>query len=236
MCRFSSGRPPVNLFDVQIAAGLVGMTYPIGYAGAVQEILGVRLSKGDTLTDWRRRPLSASQVRYAYDDVRYLLPVHRKITERLKRHKRLEWAQEEFAASVRRAIEDDVTLEKWRKVKGIGALGVDVVEAREALEGPLRHRRRLGPIEVAQAALGVARLAWLARGRLPLADEVALREAGLRLTRAVEALDGCRPDADAERAAEEEAAAACEGLAVALGGDDRVVKMLRRAARALREG
>ena len=137
------------------------------------------------------------------------------------------------------ALAGDVWAEAIEVVKGIGALGVDVVdvvEAREALEGPLRHRRRLGPIEVAQAALGVARLAWLARGRLPLADEVALREAGLRLTRAVEALDGCLPDADAERAAEEEAAAACEGLAVALGGDDRVVKMLRRAARALREG
>lgn len=122
MCRFASGRPPANLFDVQIAAGLVGMTYPIGYAGAVQEILGVRLSKGDTLTDWRRRPLSASQIRYAFDDVRYLLPIHAKLTARLSKRNRLPWAAEEFAAFIRRATGDEVTVERWRKIKGIGAL------------------------------------------------------------------------------------------------------------------
>jgi len=122
MCRFASGRPPANLFDVQIAAGLVGMTYPIGYAGAVQEILGVRLTKGDTLTDWRRRPLSASQVRYAYDDVRYLLPIHARLTNRLTKLNRLPWADEEFTAFVRRATGDEVTVERWRKLKGIGAL------------------------------------------------------------------------------------------------------------------
>lgn len=122
MCRFSSGRPPVNLFDVQIAAGLVGMTYPIGYAGAVQEILGVRLSKGDTLTDWRRRPLSASQVRYAYDDVRYLLPIHAKLTAKLTKLNRLSWAAEEFREFIGRATGDEVTVERWRKIKGIGAL------------------------------------------------------------------------------------------------------------------
>ncbi len=122
MCRFASARPPANLFDVQIAAGLVGMTYPIGYAGAVQEILGVRLTKGDTLTDWRRRPLSASQIRYAYDDVRYLLPIHAKLTARLTKLNRLPWAAEEFAAFVRRATGDEVTVERWRKLKGIGSL------------------------------------------------------------------------------------------------------------------
>lgn len=122
MCRFNSGRPPVNLFDVQIAAGLIGMTYPIGYAGAVQEILGVRLTKGDTLTDWRRRPLSASQIRYAYDDVRYLLPIHARLTARLTKLNRLPWAAEEFRAFIGRATGDEVTVERWRKLKGIGGL------------------------------------------------------------------------------------------------------------------
>ena len=53
-----------------------GHTYPISYAGLVQETLGVRLNKGDTLSDWRRRPLSDSQLRYAFDDVRYLIPAY----------------------------------------------------------------------------------------------------------------------------------------------------------------
>ena len=122
MCYFQAGTPPANVFDVQIAAGLVGMTYPIGYAGLVHDLLHMRMQKGETLTDWRRRPLTPAQVRYAYDDVRFLLPAHRKLTERLKRHKRLDWAKEEFATAVRKAVADDATIERWRKIKGIGGL------------------------------------------------------------------------------------------------------------------
>ena len=122
MCYFQCGKPPTNVFDVQIAAGLIGMTYPIGYAGLVHDLLRQRMQKGETLTDWRKRPLTPAQVRYAYDDVRFLLPAYRKITERLKKYKRLEWANEEFTAAVRKAVLDDATIEKWRKVKGIGAL------------------------------------------------------------------------------------------------------------------
>jgi ribonuclease D len=123
ICFFQAGKPPAEVFDVQVAAGLVGLTYPIGYAGLVYDLLGQRMNKGETLTDWRRRPLLPAQVRYAFDDVRYLLPAWRKLTDRLKRLKRTEWAAEEFAGGVRKAIGDgEASAEKWRKVKGIGAL------------------------------------------------------------------------------------------------------------------
>lgn len=122
MCFFQSGNPPANVFDVQIAAGLAGMSYPIGYAALVHDLLRQRMQKGETLTDWRKRPLTPAQVRYAYDDVRFLLPAHRKLTERLKKHKRLEWAKEEFTSAVKKAVADDVAVEKWRKIKGIGSL------------------------------------------------------------------------------------------------------------------
>ncbi len=123
ICYFQAGKPPANAFDVQLAAGLVGLTYPIGYAGLVHDLLGQRMTKGETLTDWRRRPLLPAQVRYAFDDVRYLLPAWKKLTDRLKRLKRSEWAAEEFATAVSKAIGDEESAaEKWRKVKGIGGL------------------------------------------------------------------------------------------------------------------
>lgn len=121
ICNFAIGRSP-NVFDVQLAAGLIGFTYPIGYAGLVQELLGNRMSKGETLTDWRRRPLQPGQVRYAFDDVRYLIPAWKKITERLKKFDRLAWAEEEFSGFVQKAVADDATTERWRKVKGTGGL------------------------------------------------------------------------------------------------------------------
>jgi ribonuclease D len=122
MCRFAIGKPPANVFDLQIAAGLVGYVYPIGYASLVQETLKIRMNKGETLTDWRQRPLSVNQVRYAYDDVRYLLPIWKLLSNKLKNLQRESWAVEEFRAFVTRAILDDPSVERWRKIKGIGSL------------------------------------------------------------------------------------------------------------------
>jgi ribonuclease D len=122
MCHFGVGRPPANLFDVQIAAALIGLPYPIGYAGLVQEVLGARAHKGETLTDWRRRPLTTGQLRYAFDDVRYLLPIHDRLAARLGELDRTAWAAEEFAGFVKWATEDDPAVEKWRKLKGAGGL------------------------------------------------------------------------------------------------------------------
>ena len=122
ICHFATGQPPTNVFDIQLAAGLVGFTYPMGYAGLMQELLGARMSKGETLTDWRRRPLQPAQLRYAFDDVRFLLPAGKRLTERLRKFDRLAWAAEEFVGFVRKAVADDATTERWRKVKGIGGL------------------------------------------------------------------------------------------------------------------
>ncbi|MDB5311942.1 MAG: rnd [Gemmataceae bacterium] len=122
ICFFAVGKPPANVFDVQLAAGLVGYSYPIGYAGLVQDLLGYRMSKGETLTDWRRRPLLPAQLRYAFDDVRFLLAAWKKLTDRLRRNGRLGWADEEFAGFVRKAVADETTTERWRKVKGLGGL------------------------------------------------------------------------------------------------------------------
>ena len=122
ICHFAAGKPPVNVFDIQLAAGLVGFSYPMGYAGLVQDLLGYRMSKGETLTDWRRRPLHPAQVRYAFDDVRFLLPAWKRLTDKLRRQERLPWAVEEFGGFVRKAVADDATVERWRKLKGLGGL------------------------------------------------------------------------------------------------------------------
>ena len=50
------GRPPHRLFDVQIAAGMVGIEYPASYGSLVSKLLGLTPQKGETRTDWRKRP------------------------------------------------------------------------------------------------------------------------------------------------------------------------------------
>ncbi|MCZ2342950.1 MAG: ribonuclease D [Bacteroidales bacterium] len=122
MCWFATGMAPANLVDVQVASALVGLQYSIGYASLVQEFLGIRMLKAETLTDWRRRPLTTAQMQYAFDDVRYLLPIWERLCGKLTQRQRLSWAQEEFAAAIRRAVADDPTIERWRKLKGTGGL------------------------------------------------------------------------------------------------------------------
>jgi ribonuclease D len=122
LCRLWAGQTPGNLFDLQLAAGLVGLSYPMGHGALVNEVLGVRLAKGETLTEWRHRPLTAAQLRYAFDDVRYLLPTWQRLTTRLEKLDRLAWAREEFARLARHAAPDDPVAERWRKLRGLGSL------------------------------------------------------------------------------------------------------------------
>jgi ribonuclease D len=88
--------PPV--FDTQIAAALVGWGTQISFAKIVYKALGKKIHKSETYTDWCRRPLSDSQIKYAIDDVRYLMPVYNKLIERLEKMGRLDWVQGEVNA------------------------------------------------------------------------------------------------------------------------------------------
>ena len=81
--------PPV--FDTQIAAALVGWGSHISFAKLIQKALGKHIHKSETYTDWCRRPLSENQIKYAIDDVRYLLPAYEKLLERLMQLKRAGW-------------------------------------------------------------------------------------------------------------------------------------------------
>jgi ribonuclease D len=122
LCQRQSGSLPANLFDLQIAAGLVGYTYPIGHGPLIQQALSVRLHKHETLTNWRQRPLSPQQLEYAFDDVRYLLPLWEKLSSKLTKLGRDDWLREETDFLLQRSLGQDPSVERWRKLKGAGSL------------------------------------------------------------------------------------------------------------------
>ncbi len=78
------GRRPAGLFDVQIAAALVGVEYPAGYGTLVSKLLGHKFHKHETRSDWRRRPLSKRQIEYALTDVLYLPELRGVLHQRLE--------------------------------------------------------------------------------------------------------------------------------------------------------
>lgn len=88
-------KPAANIFDTQIAAGMAGMSYPLSLSKLIYELVGHKLGKGLTFSHWDQRPLSASQLRYAADDVRYLPAARAELGRRLERLDHTKYAAEE---------------------------------------------------------------------------------------------------------------------------------------------
>ena len=87
---------PRPIFDTQIAASLVGIGHSLGYARMVKRLFSVEIPKGQTRSNWLRRPLSEAQKNYAASDVAYLPPSFRYLRDTLFERKRDAWASEEF--------------------------------------------------------------------------------------------------------------------------------------------
>lgn len=121
ICRMKTGVVPARVFDVQIAAGLVGFGYPLSLGNLVYQALKISLLGGETRTDWRRRPLSEAQLRYALEDVRHLLDLADKLGADLASLGRTDWAEDEFREFLH-AIEHRDEEERWRKLSGLHML------------------------------------------------------------------------------------------------------------------
>lgn len=112
------GRPPQNLFDTQIAAALLGQGDQIGYAPLVERLLGIRLNKDQTRTNWCQRPLEPEQLDYAFADVVHLGQVYLQLTEGLHEAGRSDWLSEDFKALENPASYVTEPDHAWKKVKG----------------------------------------------------------------------------------------------------------------------
>ena len=97
---------PLSLFDTQIAAALCGMGPGLSYQKLVAGVLGVEIPKGETRSDWLQRPLTASQLEYAAQDVAHLEALHEKLSAELQRRGRSVWHAEDCARLAQRAQRD----------------------------------------------------------------------------------------------------------------------------------
>lgn len=170
------GESTAPVFDTQVAATLAGFPQQVGYGALVHELLGVKLDKGDTYTDWGKRPLSDTQVEYALNDVRYLPEVHRLLTERLADGNRLAWLADDFSDL---EAEETYQLDEtslWRRVKRVSSLNrrqlaiareVTAWREREAMRRDVPRRWVLGDesiVEVARRAPATVDEAYAIRG------------------------------------------------------------------------
>lgn len=101
--RHACGVVPKPLFDTQQAAALAGIGAGVGYQRLVEQLTGVTLAKGETRSDWLRRPLSPSQLEYAADDVRHLAAMQDALDGMLAQLGRKEWLIEDAIRTVANA-------------------------------------------------------------------------------------------------------------------------------------
>jgi ribonuclease D len=118
-CLYEVGLVPTTLFDTELAARLLG--YPrVALGTMIEELLGVRLLKEHSASDWSRRPLPQEWLVYAALDVELLIELRDRLAARLVETGKWHWAEQEFAALVASAgVSPEPRRDPWRRTSGI---------------------------------------------------------------------------------------------------------------------
>lgn len=120
------GVVPAPLFDTQVAAAMAGHGAGLSYLKLVEQVTGITLEKGETRSDWLRRPLSESQLKYAADDVLHLHAIHDVLEGKLREKNRFDWLQADCERAVRNArndVDDPLPHLAVRSAQGLNAEG-----------------------------------------------------------------------------------------------------------------
>src|SRR3984957_20494773 len=118
----STRRVMSPVFDTQIAAGCIGLKPQVGYAELVKTLLDVTIPKGQTRTDWSKRPLTRDQLDYAADDVLYLGDVANHLSLRLQELGREHWALEDCLELEDKQLYEPDPSQAWGRLRGLAQL------------------------------------------------------------------------------------------------------------------
>ena len=121
--RRGCGVLPTPLFDTQLAAALCGLGAGLSYQKLVGQITGQTLAKGETRSDWLRRPLSDAQLHYAAEDVLHLHALHDWLAPRLAESGRDAWLAADLARALAQAGDDGE--DPWPHLQLRNAAGLD---------------------------------------------------------------------------------------------------------------
>lgn len=109
LMRHHFGAVPRGLFDTQLANAFLSPHYSVSFTRLVEERLQVSLEQHETRSNWRARPLTAEQVRYAWEDVYYLPQLYQLLQQELQQLDRLAWFREEMDLRGRFELNDPET-------------------------------------------------------------------------------------------------------------------------------
>jgi len=119
---YTTGTVPKPLFDTQIACAMLGQSLQMGYHTTVKWLLNITVDKGETRSNWCKRPLRPAQLHYAALDVCLLPMMHRQLLTRLEALGRSEWLAEDCARLLGRAQTPADPEQSWMRINGNGRL------------------------------------------------------------------------------------------------------------------
>ncbi|MFM8503313.1 MAG: HRDC domain-containing protein [Actinomycetota bacterium] len=116
-CLREFGINPKILFDTELGARIAGCER-VGLASLCENLLEIQIAKEHSAVDWSHRPLKPEWLDYAALDVAVLLDIRDKVEALLLENGKLDWAKEEFTASLENTA-PKVRKDPWRRTSGM---------------------------------------------------------------------------------------------------------------------
>jgi ribonuclease D len=119
---YTTDSVPDPMFDTQTACAMLGESLQMGYHKTVEWLLGIIVDKGETRSNWIKRPLRPAQLHYAALDVCLLPMMHRLLEAKLVELDRLEWLEEDCTRLLNKALTPANSAHSWKRINGNGRL------------------------------------------------------------------------------------------------------------------
>lgn len=114
----TTGANPWPLFDTQTACAMLGQSLQMGYHKTVEWLLEITVDKGETRSNWLKRPLRSAQLHYAALDVCLLPLMQGELLHRLDALERLHWLEEDCARMLRKSRIVVQPEQSWMRING----------------------------------------------------------------------------------------------------------------------
>lgn len=130
---YTTGSVPDPLFDTQTACSMLGQSLQMGYHKTVEWLLGLAIDKGETRSNWCKRPLRPAQLHYAALDVCLLPMMQKQLRTQLEDLGRIEWLTEDCTRLLTRAQTTADPAMAWKRINGSGRLDAVALAILQAL-------------------------------------------------------------------------------------------------------
>ena len=101
----------LNVFDIQVADQILSQSSIRSYGKIVKSFFGIELKKSETNSNWLKRPLTQNQIKYAFDDIDFLIEIYGYQKKKLTKKGILKQA---FSKSEEEAVLGNSSLKKLR--------------------------------------------------------------------------------------------------------------------------